>query len=1128
MIVLSIALVADRLIVFSFNEAVLEDTRINLSEIENSLNNHYRSYHDDLYFLYGTPPVKGLTRALEHQGIDPFDGTTNAQLKSRLSDIFISFMQNNEAYFQLRLLDAQGKEAIRVERHSGEIIALNENDLQDKSDRYYFIETKNMAERQLFVSHIDLNREHGRITFPYVPTLRMALPIYTDSNQFYGEIIANIDATSMLDELEVLVSEHLVIVLTDFEHYFIKHPNKDFRFSRDLAPQHKFDSEYAEKESGFKGLSLFSVKSASEKMYGVGEKFSVEMGDDGGSLYGYILMGEQYYNKQLQDRRFESLVGLVVVLVLSLVLLFYFARNNKKLATLLANAEEAKAAVDVAEDAVITVDHEWRINTANSAFERLFLFNEKQSIGQSITDLLLRFGGAEVAEALQSHLGTGATGIEWQVPVSDGVNRWFHCKVNRIDNEQAIAQFAIVIRDITAEKEAMLKVAETNRQLEEKVEQRTVELKRARDEALQVSELKTNFISTISHEMRTPLNGIVGATNLLKNEVLDAKQAKLLTMAENSVESLKRLINDILDLSKIEAGKLELDFRHFNPEGLLESITSTMSVVANQKGLGFYIDTCDLNINLIKSDPHRLTQVINNLLNNAIKFTENGYIKVACRSEIEEHTARLIIDITDTGKGIAQENMNRLFKAFSQADNSIATSYGGTGLGLSICREIITLLGGTIGVESEEGRGSCFSFTIPVEQWQAKSPEDRTRLVGKTAGLLLGESPLATVVNKLLASHGATALSLTSARELKNLQSLSMVFVCDNCPQYSALCQLWQQWGEEGAELPTLFIISREPLDSADRPPLSYNMVEPLYRSVFLSHVANSRYTLSEVPVDTSAERRYQESELKLEINDELTGKTVLVVDDNEINRQVASFILEPFGLIIVMAENGENALKQLRDNPAISLILMDCNMPVLNGYDATRAIRAGRAGLEWQTIPIIAMTANAMKGESEKCKEAGMDDYLTKPVEAAQMIRKLKRFLKPAQQTSEAPEAESVDLQWQRDEAIGRLAGNENLYRKLLALFLEQGDEKLAAIQQAVQAKDKEAIRFTCHSLKGVAAEVGAEDLKERLASLEYNVQTLSEEGVDKLYVQISLQMAACMQRFSAYLNEETSALAP
>ena len=194
-----------------------------------------------------------------------------------------------------------------------------------------------------------------------------------------------------------------------------------------------------------------------------------------------------------------------------------------------------------------------------------------------------------MAESLESHLGTGLSGVEWLHQSKNGTCKWYHCKVNKIDNPQAEAAYAAVIRDITVEKESLMNVAETNRKLEEQVDQRTEELKKARDEALELSQLKTNFISTISHEMRTPLNGIVGATTLLRGEALTPKQTQLLAMAEGSVDNLKRLINDVLDLSKIEAGKLELEFQNFNPEALIESITSTMSVVASQKGLAFIL-----------------------------------------------------------------------------------------------------------------------------------------------------------------------------------------------------------------------------------------------------------------------------------------------------------------------------------------------------------------------------------------------------------------------------------------------------------------------------------------------------------------------------------------------------------
>ncbi len=1114
-------MIADHYITASYNQSVVEDVQINLREVEALIKNEYASYRDDLFFLYSTPPISGLTRAESNNGLDPLDNATTAQWQNQLTKIFRGFMENNRSYYQLRLLDQQGNETIRVERKNGRVSAATESNLQNKGDRYYFTTTKMLGKDQLFVSNIDLNREYGRIAFPHQPTLRLALPIFSDG-EFFGVLIANIDVSELLDELDLLIGEHLDVVLTDYEQYFVKHPQAELAFTRDLAPDRTFSSEYRVNPAEIGGLKRFASPGAGASALGASKDIFVAAGETG-LLHVYLLVNDDYYLSQLTSRRLESMAGLGAVLVFAVFALQYLGSNNQRLSKLLVAAEEAKAAVDVAEDAVITVSNNWRINTFNQSFERMFLLEEQQVREQKFTDLLRHLGGEEVAESLELHLGTGVNGAEWHRQGNGGISKWYHCKVNKIDNSQAEAAYAIVIRDITVEKESLINVAETNRQLEEQVEQRTEELKKARDEALELSQLKTNFISTISHEMRTPLNGIVGATTLLRGEALTAKQSQLLTMAEGSVDNLKHLINDILDLSKIEAGKLELDFQNFNPEALIEGITSTMSVVASQKGLGFYIDTSELNFTLVHSDPHRLTQVVNNVLNNAIKFTSEGYVLLTSRSVVEHNNASLIIEITDTGKGIPPAQQGKLFTAFSQADETIAASYGGTGLGLSICREILSLLNGSISVESEEQAGSTFTIKVPLDLWQVRE-EEEPRLADCNAGLLIESEPLEGVLQHLLVCNGAEPMVYHRMLSLNEVQSCTYLFVEQNSSYYGAFTHYWQQWVAEQQSLPSLFVIAKSASDADHSLPQATVMVQPLYRSVFLSNVIDSRAKQTSLLVQTSDSRRSSDVRTDYSMAAvDISAQHILIVDDNEINRQVAEFILEPYGPTVFSAVNGADAIEQLSNNPDINLVLMDCNMPVLNGYDATRAIRGGQAGEVHRDIQIIAMTANALKGESEKCYDAGMNNYLTKPIDAGEFIEKVTDSLSLAKvdrvpnQTHEEP----TQAIWQCEEALVRLDNNKALLKKLLSLFINESHEKRQTLAQAIAAEDREKVRFTAHAFKGNAADVGANALKEMLTELEYQAKTAKKAEMQSVYERIVRQLPALIAQFEQFIEE-------
>ncbi|NVK56570.1 MAG: response regulator [Alteromonadaceae bacterium] len=1122
---------SDRQIVASYHRTLASDLDINLGEIETLISSEYRAFKEDIRFLYSTPPVSGLTRAANNNGIDPLDGTTTALWKGRLNNIFTSFMENNEAYFQLRIIGAAGNEMLRVDRLNGKVVSRAANDLQHKGDRYYFTETSSLHGEQLFVSVIDLNRDFGEIVFPYQPTLRLAKPIYDEANQLFGIIIANIDVSYFLAALEHLVADEYKVMLSDVDGYFIKHPDTNYQFSRDLAAKHTLQNTYQRNE--LPGTSLVHYRNKDELHWGKSATFVVAAHKRGGKLTVTILLPDSFYSAALNSRRADTFVALFGVLILALLALYMLSRNNQRLSRLLSAAEEAKAAVDVAEDAIITVDKHWRINTVNYAFERLFNTHSNAVKGKLVAEYLAHYGDQELISRISNAKNNfDFSGYDWQPVTPDETIIWLHTKVAKIDTNDSNAAYAIAVRNVTTEKQAQLDIESVNKSLEQTITERTQELEKARDKALEVSHLKSNFISTISHEMRTPLNGIVGATSLLKKEPLSNKQLKLLQMAENSVESLRRLINDVLDLSKIEAGKLELEYRQFSPEALLESITSTMSVVANGKNLGFYIDTVDLNFLSINSDPHRLTQVINNLLSNAIKFTECGHIVVKAWSEINASTSYLHVEIADTGIGIAESKVTKLFKAFTQADNTISAKFGGTGLGLSISKEIVTILGGEISVRSQPGKGSAFTLSIPTEEWQEKSDTGTARLANLNVGVMIATPPLFNVISRFINSNWGSMTELNTPLTDANLAQLSVLIIDSEHADYSAFGAFWHELPDNGVTI-KLVVLSKRTIPVSDLPVDAINIIEPVYRSVLLSALLDERKADTPTRSDETERRAPHIAEDgESPLNSARLNCRVLVVDDNEINTQVARYILEPFGINVFIAKNGQEAIEMLkRASVAFKAVLMDCNMPVMDGYEATRAIREGAAGDINKTIPIIAMTANAMQGESEKCFAAGMSDFITKPVEAALLERKLAYHIGTSlNETEKMPgvadrttpnTSTSAALLWQKENALSRLGGRENLMTKLIQLFVKSSEQKMQALNKALTEKNREDLRFAAHAFKGNSGDVGAVALHKTLNELEKLSGSGDFDELSTLCQQIENELQQTLVLFQAYLAE-------
>ncbi|GAA6203938.1 ATP-binding protein [Thalassotalea sp. SU-HH00458] len=1122
-------------IVESYNQTLEEDFDINIQEVDTHIARKYNAFKDDILFLYSTPPISGLTRSVSNNGIDPLDGTTTALWKSWLSNIFSGFMENNHEYFQLRIINATGKEFLRVDRINQKVVVRANNDLQDKGDRYYFTETASLPEEQMYVSVIDLNRERGQITFPYQPTLRLAIPIYNDDNQFFGIIIANIDMTKMLEELDHLVTDKYGIILADVEGHFIKHPSEAYQFSRDLAPHSMFDNTYTLEPVLDSSLSKY--RNGDKVSLGMSTPFVVAAHERGGRLHTSILMSDTIYKKELNNRRVESFFALLVGLTVAIVLLYLMHRNNQRLSRLLSLAEEAKAAVDVAEDAVITVDPKWKINTVNRAFEQLFLSPFDDVKGQSVAEFFSNSGDNELASRISQAKGKfDYSGYDWKFESIDGSSKWLHTKVARIPMKQSNAAYAIAVSDITGEKQALENVESINIGLEQTIAERTQELAKARDKAIEVSDLKSNFISTISHEMRTPLNGIVGATSLLKKEMLNNKQVKLVQMAENSVEALRHLINDVLDLSKIEAGKLEFDFRNFNPEALIESITSTMSVVANEKNLGFYIDTNKLRFASINNDPHRLAQVLNNFLNNAIKFTDNGYIAVTAWSDIKETSSYLHVEVKDTGVGIAESKLDKLFKAFTQADNTVSAKYGGTGLGLSISKEIINLMGGSVSVSSVEGQGSTFSFEIPIESWEAKNNDVQTRLSGLNIGMLINTPPLINTITNLIINSGGEIMEFAEPFTSAALEPMPVLLVDIEHSNYNQFVAFWNDLPDKVASQTRLIVLSKLSQSVVDLPKGAVNLVKPIYRSTFLANVLNDRQAIVNYSKTIELERR--STDISLENEDALIDNincNVLVVDDNEINTEVARFILEPLGANVEIAINGVKAISALQDaSEPFDIILMDCNMPVMNGYDATSAIRNGQAGEKYKSIPILAATANAMKGESEKCYEAGMNDYITKPLDPSVLVSKISNLVTKEEingsgnltesesNLTSLPTMPDNETLWQKEAALLRLGGREKLLKQIIQLFLDSYEDRINSIFNAISNKDREQLRMAAHAFKGNCGDIGAAALHKTLNDIESLSKSMKFSELESLLEQVKNELDDTLVLINAYLADK------
>ncbi|MGE0488244.1 MAG: response regulator [Vulcanimicrobiota bacterium] len=725
---------------------------------------------------------------------------------------------------------------------------------------------------------------------------------------------------------------------------------------------------------------------------------------------------------------------------------FVVDRKNRQVAGSEANL---RTILESAGDGILTFFDSGTVTSLNPAAEKLFRLDHQRLV-RSVDQLLP--GIRELVQEGDQHIdliGMRQGGSEFIAETA----------VSSVATEEGV-QYTAIVRDVTAQKEM------------------TQEILRAKEAAEAANRAKSEFLANMSHEIRTPMNGIIGMTNLTLNTRLTSVQREYLKAVADSADALLSVINEILDFSKIEAGALDYDPVPISLRDQLDQTLKTLALKAHEKNLEL---ACHVETDVpdeVVADPVRLRQVIINLVGNAIKFTAEGEVSLHVRLlELGPDQVELQFTVADTGVGVAPEKADKIFEAFSQADASTTRVYGGTGLGLTICKRLVEMMRGRIWVESQPGQGSQFHFTARLGRHdQALGP--RLALVEKVHDLrvlvvddnqtnrrLLEDMLTFWGMEPTVVDNGQAALEAFVTGHQAG-KPFGLILTDAHMPEMDGFEFIRQvnatEWGQEAV----IMMLTSSSLkgDAARCRDLGVkaHLTKPINQSE-LWNVVLGVLGLSQAQVvrPISLEERVFERQLP--------SLRILLAEDNKINQTLATVLLEKLGMQVRVAENGREAVNRWRQE-TFDIVLMDIQMPYMDGFEATAAIRAE----EKERIPIVALTAHALKGDRERCLEGGMDDYLTKPIDQDELIEVLMRQLPERIQASQLaepapalPEPVNGTPVLDRDGLLKRLGGPEHL-ALLLPTFEATIQAELEKLRQALSQTDHEAVHRVAHGLKG------------------------------------------------------------
>jgi two-component system, sensor histidine kinase and response regulator len=768
-----------------------------------------------------------------------------------------------------------------------------------------------------------------------------------------------------------------------------------------------------------------------------------------------------------------------------------------------------RAVLDSALDAVVEFNPSFEITDWNPQAEKMFGLSRSEAIGRHLVEVIIpgqdHPGYREATDHLRDVIERKVSHetFELELRSKDGEIFPGEISISSIAVNEGFALTAF-ISDITARKKAQQVVAERERMAA-----------KAKEAAEIANRTKSEFIANISHEIRTPLNGIIGMCDLLMETSLDPQQRKYTRIVQESGNALLAIVNDVLDFSKIEAGKLDLEIIGFNLVSLVEAQAELLTARAAAKGLTLMTFVDPRIPEMLEGDPGRIGQILLNLLGNAIKFTQRGSVVVRAVAEATDVDPTPIrFSVQDTGVGMDEATRKRLFQPFTQGDESTARRFGGSGLGLSICKRLVHLMGGEIGVNSELGKGSTFWWTMKLARSQEITPTvPETRDFQRRRVLIVDDDPLSSEIVSTYVQLWRMQPSVTKSGEEglvemrrqaaagrpfdlaiidKRMPGMDGYALADNIRSDSKLT---------ATPLVLLTAFDRPPGDPAAQSAFAACVRKPVRQSELFDAMMGALGQKAEAIIEGQLPEKWEAPPI-------VPGrqKRILIAEDNSVNQLLAATLLKKMGHSAHAVGNGREAIDAL-SSATFDMVLMDCQMPEMDGYQATRAIRE-REKETGKHVPIIALTANAMKADQVKSLECGMDDHISKPLKKERLFEVIARWCPEPESKAEESSipSDTHEGPYDRELLLTSVDGDIEMVREIVTVYLHESKHLVNQLGKEVELEDPEGIQAAAHRLKGAMMAVGAV-----AAGIAADVERLAEGG----------DLVACRERFTLLAAE-------